>query len=392
MPDYKYLIVGGGMTAASAVKGIREVDAAGSIGMIGSEEHPPYDRPPLSKGLWKGTPLEKVWREIPSGNLQIHPGKSGKSIDPVKKVVIDAEGTTYQYDRLLLSTGGTVRKFPWKTEGIIYFRTVDDYRKLREATEAGKAFAVIGGGFIGSEIAAALALTGKSVTMIFPDSGIGAKIYPPELSRFLNTFYQSKGVEIVPNEAVTGIETHGNSYSIMTKGGRQFKADGVVAGIGIEPNVALGQSAGLKIDNGIVVDEYTATSRPAIYAAGDVANFYNPALGKRMRVEHEDNANTMGAIAGKNMAGDRQPYHHLPFFYSDLFELGYEAVGETDARMEMVEEWKEPYREGVVYYMGGGRVRGVLLWNTWGQVDHARSLIAEKGPFTPASVRGRLPA
>ena len=130
----------------------------------------------------------------------------------------------------------------------------------------------------------------------------------------------------------------------------------------------------------------------SIYAAGDVANFHNPALDSRLRVEHEDNANTMGRVAGRAMGGEPEPYHHLPFFYSDLFELGYEAVGDTDPRLETFSDWKEPFREGVVYYLKNGRVRGVLLWNTWGQVDHARALIAETGPFRPGDLKGRLPA
>jgi NADPH-dependent 2,4-dienoyl-CoA reductase/sulfur reductase-like enzyme len=144
------------------------------------------------------------------------------------------------------------------------------------------------------------------------------------------------------------------------------------------------------VDNGIVVDEHLQTSTPDIYAAGDVANFFNPALGTRMRVEHEDNANTMGRAAGRAMTGATEPYTHLPFFYSDLFELGYEAVGELDSRLETFADWKQPFREGVVYYLKEGRVRGVLLWNTWGQVDAARALIAERGPFSANNLRGRF--
>ena len=148
---------------------------------------------------------------------------------------------------------------------------------------------------------------------------------------------------------------------------------------------------GIQTENGILVDEFCRTSHPDIYAAGDVANFVNPALGTRLRVEHEDNANTMGRVAGLNMAGRATPYHHLPFFYSDLFDLGYEAVGDVDARLETVADWKQQFREGVVYYLKSGRVRGVLLWNTWGQVDNARALIAEPGPFTAKELKGRLP-
>jgi NADPH-dependent 2,4-dienoyl-CoA reductase/sulfur reductase-like enzyme len=163
-----------------------------------------------------------------------------------------------------------------------------------------------------------------------------------------------------------------------------------LAGAGIEPNVDLARKAGLAVENGIVVDELLRTSHPDIYAAGDVASFHNPALGKRIRVEHEDNANTMGKAAGRNMAGSAEPYRHLPFFYSDLFEFGYEAVGELDSRLETFADWKQPNKEGVVYYLREGRVRGVLLWNVWGKVDAARELIASPGPFSADSLKGRL--
>ena len=203
--------------------------------------------------------------------------------------------------------------------------------------------------------------------------------------------YQSKGVDVLAKNGVASIEKDGTGYIVRTTSGRDLHADAVVAGIGITPNIDLAKAAGLAVDNGITVDEFLKTSHPDIYAAGDVANFYNPALGKRIRAEHEDNANAMGNVAGKNMAGGVVAYHHLPFFYSDLFEVGYEAVGELDARLEIVEEWKEKFREGVIYYLSGGRVRGVLLWNTWGQVDAARTLIAEQGPFDSHNLRSRLP-
>jgi NADPH-dependent 2,4-dienoyl-CoA reductase/sulfur reductase-like enzyme len=281
---------------------------------------------------------------------------------------------------------------PWNVDGIIYFRTLDDYQRLRLLAEKGNEFIVIGGGFIGSEIAAALAMNRKTVTMIFPDDTIGARVYPPALSRFLNTYYQSKGIKLLTHESVVSIEKRGLQYVLKTTSGKELKADGVVAGIGIEPNQELAGSAGLEVGNGILVDEFLQTKNPDISAAGDVANFFSPALGKRVRVEHEDNANTMGEIAGKNMAGARSAYHHLPFFYSDLFDLGYEAVGELDSRLQMVEDWKEENREGVVYYLNEGRVRGVLLWNTWGQVDAARALIAEKGPLSDQNLIHRIPA
>jgi NADPH-dependent 2,4-dienoyl-CoA reductase/sulfur reductase-like enzyme len=179
---------------------------------------------------------------------------------------------------------------------------------------------------------------------------------------------------------------------LRTASGKTIVVDAVIAGIGIEPNIELAESIGLTTENGIVVDEFLRTSKPEIYAAGDVAAFHNPALGKRMRVEHEDNANTMGRTAGRNMAGKSEPYNHLPFFYSDMFELGYEAVGEVDSRLETFAHWKRPDKEGVIYYLKDGRVRGVLLWNVWEQVDAARKLIAASGPFTRENLKGKLPA
>ncbi len=391
MPEYRYLIIGGGMTADAAVRGIREVDKQGSIGIITDEPHPPYSRPPLSKALWQGAAFESVWRNTPLDKTDVHLSRKATGIDPSRKAVRDDHGTEYSYNKLLLATGARVRRLTPDVEGVIYFRTLDDYRRLKASSNDGTSFAVIGGGFIGSEIAAALAMNGKKVTMIFPEPGIGARVYPAALSSFLNTFYVSKGVEVLANDGAISIEKVSAGYLVRTKSGRAVRADGIVAGIGVRPNIELAQSIGVQAENGIVVNEFLQTSLPDVYAAGDVANFFSPALGARMRVEHEDNALTMGASAGKNMAGAALPYHHLPFFYSDLFDLGYEAVGELDARLDVVEDWNVEFREGVVYYLRDNRVRGVLLWNTWGQVDAARSLIAEKGTFTHENLKRRLP-
>ena len=209
----------------------------------------------------------------------------------------------------------------------------------------GRRFAVIGGGFIGSEVAAALAMNGKEVVMIFPGKAIGSHIFPPDLAKSVNDYYREKGVEVLAETIVAGLDTRQGKTvlklrSPQTKSEREIEADGVVAGIGVEPNVELAQAAGLEVENGIRVDASLRTSQEGIYAAGDVASFHNPALDKWLRVEHEDNANTMGRLAGRAMAGEAVSYDHLPSFYSDLFELGYEAVGEVDSRLETVADWK----------------------------------------------------
>jgi len=336
--------------------------------------------------------LDTIWRKTEEKRVEVHLNRIITGIIPEQKQVVDDNGNIFSYERLLLATGGRPRRLAFGDDQIIYYRTLADYRRLRSLTEKGQRFAVIGGGFIGSEIAAALALNGKQVVMIFPGKDIGERLFPPPLSQFVSSVYQRHGVELLAGEKIVALETRDDQRVLKTGSGREIVVDGIVAGIGLELNIELAQSAGLKTENGILVDEFLRTSHPDIYTAGDVAEFYNPALGKRMRVEHEDNANSMGRAAGRNMAGTSEPYDHLPFFYSDMFQLGYEAVGEVDSRLETVADWKRPNEEGVVYYLKDRRVRGVLLWNVWEQVEAARQLIAQPGPFTAEDLKGRLPA
>ncbi len=390
MKHHKYLIIGGGMAADSAIRGIRKVDQDGAIAMICEERHPPYDRPPLSKSLWKDASLDSIWRNEHGLDVAIHLGKKIVSLDTQKKTATDDAGNVYTYEKLLLATGGVVRRFPDFGDDIVYFRTLDDFRKLHKVSEHASDFVVVGGGFIGSEIAAALAMNGKRVTMIFPENGIGARVYPGPLVEFLNAYYREKGVTVITGETIRSVRPTGGKTAVTTSSGTEILVDGVIAGLGILPNTELAVESGLTVDNGIVVDGQLRTSNPDIYAAGDVANFYNVLLAKRARVEHEDNANVMGETAGRNMAGQSEEYRHLPFFYSDLFDLGYEAVGELDASLDIVEDWKEPFRKGVVYYLREGQVRGVLLWNTWGQVAAATDLIAEKATHSHETLAGKI--
>ena len=390
MKQYKYLIIGGGLAGDGATKGIRELDSEGSIGLISMEPDPPYMRPNLSKGLWKGRPVEKIWRKTEE-RAELHLNRRVVQLDPAKKTVLDSEGEEYTYDKLLLVTGGTPNHLPFGKDNIIYYRTFQDYQHLRRLTEHGDHFVVIGGSFIGSELAAALTIVGKKVTMVFPDDAISDRIFPRDLAYFLNDYYRQKGVEVVTGESAASVHREGDRIIVRTGGGRTFEADGVVAGIGIRPNLDLAKEAGLKLNDGIVVNERLETSAPDIYAAGDAANFFHAALEKRTRVEHEDNAVQMGKAAGRNMAGGNESYTHIPMFYSDLFDLGYEAVGEMSSKMQTIEDWQEePFKKGVVYYMDDGRVRGVLLWNVWEKVEEARALMKESGPFKEEDLKGRI--
>jgi NADPH-dependent 2,4-dienoyl-CoA reductase/sulfur reductase-like enzyme len=255
----------------------------------------------------------------------------------------------------------------------------------------GAAVAVIGGGFIGCELAASLCSLGCKVTLLFPGETIGAGRYPDGLAHYLDDYYRSRGVKMRSGVRVQGSNPTDGGVELVLSDGSLLRVEAAVAGLGVIPDTALAEQAGLTVDNGIVVDAHLRSSDADIWAAGDVANFSSAALDRRLRVEHEDAAVSMGRLAGRAMAGVEEAYTTLPFFYSDLFDLGYEAVGLLDTRLEVVEDWREPNREGVVYYLEAGRVRGVLLWNVWDQVDAARELIAEAGPFDAASLRGRLP-
>jgi NADPH-dependent 2,4-dienoyl-CoA reductase/sulfur reductase-like enzyme len=370
MTTTEYLIVGGGMTGDMAAKGIREHDADGRVVIVGADPHPVYKRPLLTKGLWQGAPEEKLWREPPADTTVVT-GRHIVTLDVDGHRATDDAGEEYAWEKLLFATGARPREIPG-ADGVVWFRTLDDYRLVREKAKEGTQFVVIGGGFIGSELAAALIGVGVKVTMVFPEAGIGARLFPAALAEFLVAYYREKGVEVLSGETVSAA----SGTSVTLGDGRVLEADCVVGGLGVIPETGLAEAAGLEVDDGIVVDEYGRVSgRDDVFAAGDVARFPVSALGTTMRVEHEDHANTHGKVVGANMAGAAQPYDHLPLFYSDLFDLGYEAVGRVDSRLETVEEWQEPNRKGVVTYVEDGKPSGVLLWNVWDKVDAARELI-----------------
>jgi NADPH-dependent 2,4-dienoyl-CoA reductase/sulfur reductase-like enzyme len=204
-------------------------------------------------------------------------------------------------------------------------------------------------------------------------------VLPAGLSQFVTGYYRDKGVEVLTGETVAAV--HGHAVELGS--GRTLEGDAVVAGLGIIPSTELAEAAGLPVENGILVDEYgRVEGYDDVFAAGDVANFPSPVLGKRFRVEHEDHARSHGKAVGANMAGANEPYEHMPLFYSDMFDLGYEAVGEVDSRLTALEAWEEPNTKGVVTFVDEERrPRGVLLWNVWDKVDDARELIRTGSPL-----------
>jgi 3-phenylpropionate/trans-cinnamate dioxygenase ferredoxin reductase subunit len=393
----RYLIIGGGLAGAAAIDGIRERDPEGPITLLAAESDLPYDRPPLTKKLWTGAETVEQITLHPAEfyrdqGVDLHLGRRAAALDPRGKLVRDDRSREHGYDRLLLATGGTPRRLEIPgadLPGIAYYRTLADYRRVRALAAPGKTAVVIGGGFIGSEMAAALAVNGVEVTMIFPEDYLVRRVFPAGLGRALNAAYQAKGVRLITGDVPTAIAARGEGFRVQTRGGKTLDADLLVVGVGITPSIELAQQAGLTVGNGVIVNDRLETSDANIFAAGDLAYFPEAVLGPR-RIEHWDNAVTQGRHAGRNMAGAREAFTALPFFYSDLFEFGYEAVGEVDSRLEVFADWQEENKTGVLYYLAQGRVRGAMMCNVWDKVEAARALIRAQGPATPERLRGAI--
>ncbi len=401
--DYDYLVIGAGMAADSAARGIRELDPDGSIGVVGEEVDPPVARPSLSKKLWTDPsfPLEKSWLGTEETGAALHTATRIASVDRAAHTATAQDGDVFGYGRLLLATGGHPRQLDLPDDDrVVHFRTMDDYRRLRGLAGERRHVAVVGGGYIGTELAAALVQNDTRVTFVYPQEFIGAASYPHDLAEHLTEQFSGAGVELRPSTRVTGGTADAHGVHLTLDDGSTLDVDGVAAGLGIAPATTLAQDAGLAVDDGIVVDAFGRTEDPLVYAAGDVANWPDPILG-RTRVEHVENATDMGAAIGTVMAADTlgreaEPYTHTPSFYSDLFDSGYEAVGTLQSSLDLVTDWATPpgtdqAAQGVVYYLAGDRLRGVLLWNVWDQTDAARALLAAQRGYTAEDLVGAIP-
>jgi NAD(P)H-nitrite reductase large subunit len=396
---YDYVIVGGGRAGASAVEGIRELDSSGSILLVCAEPHLPYDRPPLSKDLWFG---KKTVSEIfaqsreffDQAGVDLACAERVIELRPNEKAITTDKGRDERFGKLLLATGGTPRRLQIPgAEGpsIFYYRNLDDYVELSREPR-GKSILVVGGSFIASEIAAALSAHEAHVTMVFPGGLMLERVLPESLACSIQDGYEQRGIRILSGDVPASFRRRDGWLAVETRNGEHIACDSIVVGTGIVPEVELALQAGLQVDNGIVVDERLETSVPGIYAAGDNANFPYSALGRRMRMEHWDNALSQGKAAGRNMAGALEPFDYMPYFYSDLFDFGYEAVGDVSTALTTFTDWQEENRTGVVYYLDEGRVRGAMLCNVWEKLDEARKLIRGGVRVNDEDLRGAVHA
>lgn len=395
---YKYIIVGGGLAGGSAVSGIRESDGEGSILLLCKENVLPYERPPISKKVWFDKKrIEDVFVKDGEFYLQkgvdVGLGMSVAAVDPVGKMVTDDADNTYRYEKLLLATGGTPRTLDipgadaWD---LCYYRYLNDYLRMRRGAGESRTALVIGGGFIGSEMAAALNLNKVAVTMVYPEPYLVQRVFPEGLGMHLQQLYIDRGIRIMSRDVPASVEKRDGRFATTMKSGQTVESDILIVGVGIAPDVSLAEAAGLEVGNGVIVNEFLQTSNPDVYAAGDLAFLPYKALGDSRRIEHWDNALNQGTHAGRNMAGAGTPFEYMPYFFSDLFEFGYEAVGDVNSKLDVFADWQKENDTGVLYYLKDNRVRGVMTCNIYDKQDAARELIRKGEQVDPESLRGAI--
>jgi 3-phenylpropionate/trans-cinnamate dioxygenase ferredoxin reductase subunit len=369
----RYMIVGGGLAGGRACQGIRKVDTEGNVTVIAGEKHLPYQRPPLSKGYLTGKQgLDRVYIKddafYADNHIDLVQGVRATQVDRAAHRVLLEDGRVLPYDKLLLATGGYAWRLPIPGNdlpGVYTLRTIGDSDAIRQAAQPGGQALVLGGSFIGAEVAASLTQLGTKVTMVFPETRLLQAVTPEALSAHLQAQYQGRGVQILTGVKPLSIEGSGKAERVRLDNGQTVHADMVVMGVGIRLHTELARDAGLELaDRGaVVVDEFLRTSDPDIYAAGDVAAWPDPTFGKRMRVEHWDVAWRQGLRVGYNMAGQPKPYTTLPYFFSDLFDLSFEAWGDLSAWDWVVQRGSLETGGFTFFYFAQGRMVGVLTAN-----------------------------
>ena len=330
------VIVGGSLTAARAIEAIRESDQETPIVVVGKENRLPYERPPLSKGVMLGNDPEDVAFTHPrewydDNNVELRLGITADRLDTANRTVTLSDGSELGYGSILIATGSGLRKLDvpgTDLADVFYLRSMTDSEKIRARLVAGSDVVIIGAGWIGLEIAAAARHHGAEVTMIEPQAAPLIGVVGEQIGTWFADLHRSHGVTLRLGDGVERLEGEdGKVTTVVTSSGERLPADTVVIGVGIRPNTRLAEEAGLEVDNGIVVDEALRASAEGVYAAGDVANWYNPTLETRLRVEHWANAQDGGYAAGQSIVGKDVHYGPIPFFFSDQYDVGLEYSG-----------------------------------------------------------------
>ena len=398
----RVVIIGGGLAGASAAFALREAGFAGSVTLVGDEPHHPYERPPLSKAYLRGEEPAEGARFRPAddymeADISLRLGARALTVDREGRLVRLADGTELPYDRLLLATGAAPRHLAVPgadLDGVMTLRSYEDADAIRTAAESAERIVVVGGGWIGSEVAASLRQLGHAVTLVVNLSEPLEHVLGREVATIYGDLHRERGVEVVPGR-VTGIEGYPRVSGARLSRGRSLPAQLVVVGVGATPRVDLARRAGLAIaDDGVAVDAELRTSDPFIYAAGDIAAAWNPRYGRRLRIEHWDNAKRQGAAAARNMLGADKEYGRVPYFYSDQFDLGMEYRGYAPEWDEVVLRGNPVGREFLAFWLRDGRVVAGMNANLWDAASAVSKLVAAGAPADeiPTDVAQLLPA
>lgn len=345
MNQSKIVILGGGMVAGYAAKQLVELGLPkGELAILSADNVVPYERPPLSKSFLAGKDTEDAIKISPENfyrehGIELRLECEVASVDVKRKRLVLRNGEAYEFQKLVIATGARPRMLDIpgaKLRNLFYLRSMNDSKHIRGAAEKAKRAIVIGGGFIGMEVAAVLAQKGIEVAMVLNDDRVFKRLFSPEMSNFFETYYTAKGVRLLKSTAVTELGGDGVVHSAVLKEGQTIPCDLVVAGIGVRPVIEVLESSGLELNDGIVVNEYLQTSHPDVYAAGDVATYQDVLFKKRRRVEHWDNAVSQGQYCAKSLMGDKAPFRHVPYFFSDVFDLSYEYWGDASEADQVV--------------------------------------------------------
>ena len=376
------VVVGGGLTAGTAVTELRESGYDGAIVVLAEEPHLPYERPPLSKELLQGKKgAADTWVHpqawYPEHDVDLRPGTTVTSIDVAGHTVTTADDATVPYSALLLATGARPRRLPPESTGaadVRYFRTLDDAERLRERLGDGRRLLVVGAGWIGMEVAASARQLGTTVTVVEPAEQPLLAALGPDIGRRFAAAHRDQGVDL---RTSTGLDRIEGDEAVLSDGSR-IPVETVVVGIGVVPNDDLARAAGLEVDNGILVDAGLRTGAPDVVAAGDVANAEHPVLGERIRVEHWQNAIGQGRTAAHALLGEEAAYTALPYFFTDQYSLGMEYWGHVGAagfdRLDVEEGDDDAF---AAFWWRGDRLVAAMHVNQWDRSDELKARVVE---------------
>ena len=394
MSDPGIVVIGAGQAGGWAARTLRDEGFEGGIVVIGEEPYPPYERPPLSKEVLLGKePAESsyLWPEgsFDELGIELRTGVEATAIERAGKTVALSGGGTVAYDKLLIATGGRVRKLPIEgeeLEGVHYLRGIDDSAAIGADLGEGAQLVVIGGGWIGLEVAAAARMLGADVVVVEALEQLCGRALTPDLAAYLLDVHRGRGVDIRLGTTVEALTGESRVSGARLSGGETVPATAAVIGIGIVPNVELAKAAGLEVDNGIKVDALCRTSDPDIFAAGDVTNHPNGLLGRNIRLESWENAQNQGIAAAKAMLGGETPYCEIPWFWSDQYDVNIQLVGLPADFEETVTRGDRADGSFVEFYMKGGRIDGAAAINNPRDIRFAKRLMQAEKVVDPAAL------